>query len=182
MGKKDYGNSTIYLGLCIRRRGNNRAIKWTKRTYIRKFKNMIKETYKNTSGQFGHKVTVDYYRYRIKKQSKWIFPVTYQGSNWGSKPMYISYNSTPDPIKYYKYVRRAFLLPLTPTEAARGYKIFFDVFTRLRPLPNNDGVCGYILGNGIYYSSNCLRGKIKYDFVSVKLTSHHNPLFYKNKK
>ena len=150
-----------------------------KRTYIRKFKNMIKETYQNTSGQPGHEVTVDYYRYRIKKQSKWIFPVTYKGS----KPMYISYNANAVGLpKYYKYVRRAFLLPLTQTEAARGYKIFFDVFNRLRPLPNNNGVCGYILGNGIYYSSNCLRGKIKYDFVSIKLTSHPNPLFYKNKK
>lgn len=183
-GKKDYGNSTIYVGLCIRRRGGDRIPgDWTKKTYIRKLNNMNKITYQNTSGPSGYEVIVNYYRYHVKQRSlnQWIFPITYNSRHMQPyhgtccKPMCASYNPNGS-HKYYKYVRRAFLLPLTPTEAARGYKIFFDVFNGLRPLPNNDGVCGYILGNGIYYSSNCLRGRITYNSVSEKLTSHLNPL------
>lgn len=181
-GKKDYGNSTIYVGLCIRRRGagHNMRYRFRKTTYLRRPNNMIKNA---IQGEYeGQKI--EYYRYNMKKSDKWIFPVSYKDVCMGLRYKFMSPTySLGYKTKFYKYMRRVFLLPLTPTEAARGYKIFFDIFNRtICPLPNNDGVCAYILGAGdIYWSSNCLRGwmrKKKSIPVSLNLTSHPNPCYF----
>lgn len=201
------GSDAIYLGLCSRKLTSaGLEFKHLHRPWYFRKKNKLRwelGTRKEIPSSPEHwngiiERSMDEPNYR------WVFPVGFRGAvhrKWAQKEetrnMVDRFYFHPTSRFWcsYVYMRRLFLLPLTLTEAARGYKVFFDidgewskkqseeqsydasmsmgVNPRNNILVNSDGVCGYIewINNKRFYTDNCIRGP---EFIS-----HKNPLVYK---
>ena len=204
---KGPGGNVIYLGLMFRNISKSQLNfdRLHKPWYFRKKKKL-----QFTLGYASHEEAVEgkfqHWNATITDTAtrtnwRWVCPVCHKRSsnkfidtyNW------FEYNDNKAPShSSYVYMRRLFLLPLTLTEAARGYKVFFDIDAQAEYrhtydandkimgnchrvnslLSRTDGICGYVeFLNTRYYTKNCLRGSLL--ARSYKLVLHRNPLYYK---